>query len=63
MKCFDLKRSQATYNSKEMKPFYYFSFFTFEYMSPILQGNNPTFDIKKSFEIEVNEQFMEYMKT
>ena len=47
-----------------MQPFYYFSFFTFEYTSPALQGNNPVFgDIKKTFEVDVNEQFMEYMKT
>jgi len=46
-----------------MQPFYYFSFFTYEYTSPSLQGKNPNFDLKKSFEVEVNEQFMEYMKT
>ena len=46
-----------------MQPFYYFSFFTFEYTSPALQGSNPTFEIKKTFEVEVNEQFMEYMKS
>jgi hypothetical protein len=46
-----------------MQPFCYFSFFTYEYTSPVLQGRSPSFDIKKSFEVEMNEQFMEYMKT
>ena len=38
LKCFNLKRPDNTYNSKEMQPFYYFSFFTHEYTSPVLQG-------------------------
>jgi len=46
-----------------MQPFYYFSFFTYEYTSPVLQGQNPNFDIRKGFECEVNSQFMEYMRT
>eukprot|EP00347_Sterkiella_histriomuscorum_P001912 403370193 len=62
-KCYDLKRPDNSYSSKQMQPFYYFSFFTFEYTSPILDGQNPQFDIKKTFEIEINEQFMEYMRT
>ena len=44
-------------------PFFHFDFFTFEYTSPSLTGPQPFFDIKKQFECEVNEQFMEYMKT
>ena len=46
-----------------MQPFFYFQFFTFEYQSPTLTGSNPIFDLKKQFEVEVNEQFMDYMKT
>ncbi len=55
LRCFNLKRSESTYNSKEMKPFYYFSFFTHEYTSAIMEGKNPSFDFKKSFEVEINE--------
>ena len=38
MKCFNLTRHDSTYNSKDMMPFYYYQFYTFEYYSPIVQG-------------------------
>ena len=63
MKCFELKRTDATYRHKEMQPFFSFQFFTFDFQSPVLNGNNPFFDVKKQFEVELNEQFLEYMRT
>lgn len=46
-----------------MQPFFYFSFFTFEYTSPVLTGSSPNFDIRKQFEVELTDQFSDYMKT
>jgi hypothetical protein len=46
-----------------MEPFFYYQFYNFEYSSPSLNGSSPIFDIKKQYEVEVNEQFMEYMKS
>lgn len=65
LKCFDLRRpGDSSYSGgKEILPFFHFNFFTFEYTSPSLTGPQPYFDIKKQFECEVNEQFMDYMKT
>ena len=63
LKCMNLKRPSQAYSNKQMQPFFYFQFFTFEYQSPTLTGSNPIFDLKKQFEVEMNEQFMDYMKT
>ena len=47
-----------------MQPFFYFQFFTFDdYTSPIMSGSSPHFDVRKQFEIESSEQFIEYMRS
>ena len=47
-----------------MQPFFHFQFYTFEgYMSPSMTGSSPFFDVRKQYEVEVNEQFLEYMKS
>ena len=61
--CRDLKRPDQGLQRREMQPFFFYQFYTFEYTSPSMQGSSPTFDIRKQFQIEYNEQFIEYMKT
>lgn len=68
LKCLDLKRPDqgvsSAFRTKEMQPFYFFQFYTFdEYVSPVMQGSNPNFDIRKQFECEQTEQFIDYMKS
>ncbi|CDW86689.1 protein fantom [Stylonychia lemnae] len=63
VKCFDLRRPGQQYNSKQMMPFFHYTFFTFQYISPVLQGNSPIFEIQKTYEFELNDQFFEYMKS
>lgn len=46
-----------------MLPFFSYEFYTFEWRSPTAQGNCPTFDSVKSFEVEASPQFLNYMKT
>jgi hypothetical protein len=46
-----------------MQPFFFYQFYTFEYTSPAMVGSSPNFDIRKQFEVEFNDQFIEYMKT
>mmetsp|Transcript_35322 Transcript_35322/g.34350 ORF Transcript_35322/g.34350 Transcript_35322/m.34350 type:complete len:293 (-) Transcript_35322:159-1037(-) len=62
LKCFNLSRQDQTYSSKDMQPFYFYQFYTYEYTSPVVQGSNVQFDVTKQYEVEVNEQFMDYMK-
>lgn len=69
MQCFDLKRPDGTsvntrgMIARDMHPFFVMQFYTFEYMSPISQGSSPHFDIRKQFEVELNDQLVEYMRT
>ena len=46
-----------------MQPFFYYQFYTYEYTSPIVNGSNVVFDVSKQFEVEINEQFLDYMKS
>ena len=50
--------SVSKFSSKPMQPFFYFSFFTFEYTSPVLEGSECKFDISRTFEVEVTEHFL-----
>lgn len=45
-----------------MLPFFSYDFYTFEERSYNVQGNNPTFESTKKFEVEATPQFMSYMK-
>mmetsp|Transcript_30428 Transcript_30428/g.22575 ORF Transcript_30428/g.22575 Transcript_30428/m.22575 type:complete len:112 (+) Transcript_30428:191-526(+) len=47
MKCFNLTRPDQTYSSKDMQPFYYYQFYTYEYTSPIGHGSTFSFDVTK----------------
>jgi len=63
-----LKRSDQitahAIKSKEMQPFFHFQFYTFDgYMSPVMTGSSPHFDVRKQYEVELTDQFSEYMKT
>ena len=47
-----------------MQPFFHFQFYTFEYTSPVAAGgSNPQFDIKRQFEVELNDQLIDYVKS
>ena len=47
-----------------MQPFFHFQFFTFDYTSPVAAGGStPHFDIKRQYEVELNDQLMDYIKT
>jgi hypothetical protein len=63
---FDMKRPQGAggHQQREMQPFFHFQFYTFEYTSPVAAGaNNPQFDIKRQFEVELNDQLIDYVKS
>lgn len=68
VRCLNLKRPQQTavtaFRMKEMQPFFYFQFYTFEgYLSPVMTGASPNYDVRKQYEVEVTDQFLDYMKT
>jgi hypothetical protein len=49
---------------REMQAFFHFQFYTFEYTSPVAAGgSNPQFDIKRQFEVELNDQLIDYVKS
>lgn len=46
-----------------MQVFYYFDFYTFgEFHSATVPGNNPEFDMVQRYEVDYNEDFIEYLK-
>jgi hypothetical protein len=49
--------------SKEMMPYFFYQFYTFEYTSQIMRGNNPNFDVRKQYEVELTDQFIDYMRS
>lgn len=53
----------SAYNARRMLPFFSYEFYTFEVRSPTTQGNCPTFDSVKQFQVEASPQFLNYMKT
>lgn len=66
MSCRELKRpdqASAALRSREMQPFFFYQFYTFEYTSPVLVGNSPDFDMRKQYQVEYTDQLIEYMKT
>ena len=62
-RCMSLIKPGSGYSSKDMLPFFYYQFYTFDYTSPVARGPNPSFDVTKQFEIEVDEQYLNYLKT
>jgi hypothetical protein len=47
-----------------MRPYFSYTFYTFEdVFSPSLPGNQPNFGHAKNFEVEMNQQFSEYLRT
>lgn len=51
-------------DSKLMQVFYYFDFYTFgEYHSATVPGNNPEFNITSRYEVEYNQDFIDYLKS
>ena len=43
-----------------MQPFFSFDFYTFEYRSPTASGNNPSFGVTQRYEVNYNQEFMNY---
>jgi hypothetical protein len=59
VKCTNLRRTDAHFNSaafnpKMMQPFFSFDFYTFEYRSPTASGDNPTFAVTQRYEVNYN---------
>ena len=44
-----------------MRPFFSFDFYTFEYQSPTANGSNPSFDVTKHYEVELNQELVNYL--
>ncbi len=59
----NLQRPEDINNKKEMMPFFHFQFYTYEYTSPVSRGSNPIYDIRQQYEVAVDDQFIEYMRT
>ena len=47
-------------DKQHMRPFFSFDFYTFEYQSPTANGANPQFDVTKHYEVELNQDLMNY---
>lgn len=62
-KCFGLRRfDQSSVNPSKMLPFFSFDFYTFEYRSPTLHGDQPEFDVVQRYEVERTTELEDYMK-
>jgi hypothetical protein len=59
----NLQRPEDINNKKEMMPFFHYQFYTYEYTSPVSRGSNPIYDIRQQYEVAVDDQFIEYMRT
>lgn len=60
--CMNLKRDGLTYNPTDMLPFYYYEFYTFDFKSPNSRGENPAFNIQKTYEVENTSEFRQYLE-
>jgi hypothetical protein len=45
-----------------MKPFFTFDFYRFEYRSAIAEGDSPTFDVTRRYEVEESQELRDYFK-
>lgn len=60
----DIRERPDKHSPKVMQTFYYFDFYTFgEYHSATVPGPNPLFEITSRYEIEYNNEFVDYLKT
>jgi hypothetical protein len=64
-KCSQLRRGDKNFSSMDprlMLPFFSYDFYTFEYRSATTNGNNPIFDVTKRYELEYNQDLIDYLK-
>jgi len=59
----ELRRSDQTYQSKDMQPFFHYAFYTFDHTSAVVAGPNPFFDERKQYEVEMNQQLTDYLRS
>ena len=45
-----------------MQPFFSYDFYTFDYRSATATGQNPIFDVTKRYEVENNQELVDYFK-
>ena len=61
-RCSGLKRNDPSFNPRTMKPFFTFDFYRFEYRSAIAEGDSPTFDVTRRYEVEESQELRDYFK-
>ena len=60
-----LRHGKAKMNpmdQQHMRPFFSFDFYTFEYQSFTANSSNPSFDVTKHYEVELNTDLTKYLE-
>lgn len=60
-KCIKLEKSDENTRG-QMRPFFSYDFYKFEFRSATVLGDNPVFQSTKRYEVDANNELMEYMK-